>query len=528
MPNYLSPGVYVEERDAGARPIEGVGTAVAAFVGVTATGPFNQPTLVTNWTQYMATFGDFLPGAYLPLAVYSYFNNGGGSCYVSRVGGGGGGGEASPTAAAELTSGSQAGLATYRITALAAGAAGDDLTVEVVPTAPAPKAEGEEAAAEEQPPDSFSLVVKQGGREAERFDDLVTRRGRTNVQTVVNERSQLINVEEIGSASVADRLPAAGEVSLSGGAALAVVEEVASDELVGDASSRTGLGGLEAIDGITMVAVPDLMSAYRAGHIDLEGVQIVQQAMIDHCENMGDRIAILDPPPGLNAQQVKDWRVEKTGYDSKFAALYWPWVKVFDPGTGRAEFIPPSGAMAGIWGRNDDTRGVHKAPANEVVRGAIDVELVITRREHDQLNPEGINVIRSFPGRGIRVWGARTLSSDPAWRYLNVRRLFNYMESSILGGTQWVVFEPNDFDLWQRIRRTINGFLLGMWRDGALFGATPDQAYYVKCDSETNPPDVIDRGQVIVEIGVCPVKPAEFVIFRLSQFSGGGEAEVEE
>jgi len=245
--------------------------------------------------------------------------------------------------------------------------------------------------------------------------------------------------------------------------------------------------------------------------------------MLSHCELMGDRVAILDPPPGLNAQQIKEWRVEKAGYDSKYATLYWPWIKVFDPASGRNEFVPPSGHMAGIWGRNDDTRGVHKAPANEVVRGAIDLEVNITKAEHDLLNPDGINCIRSFPGRGIRVWGARTISSDPSWRYLNVRRLFNYIEESILEGTQWVVFEPNDLDLWQRIKRTINAFLLGVWRDGALFGATPEQAFYVKCDSETNPPDVVDRGQVICEIGIAPVKPAEFVVFRLAQFSGGAD-----
>jgi phage tail sheath protein FI len=177
--------------------------------------------------------------------------------------------------------------------------------------------------------------------------------------------------------------------------------------------------------------------------------------------------------------------------------------------------------MAGIWARSDSTRGVHKAPANEVIRGAIDLELLITKSEHDQLNPQGINCIRAFPGRGIRVWGARMLSSDPAWRYLNVRRLFNYIEGSILGGTQWVVFEPNDMALWERVKRTINSFLVRTWRDGALFGATPQEAFYVKCDSETNPSEVIDAGQLVVEIGIAPVKPAEFVVFRIAQFSGG-------
>jgi phage tail sheath protein FI len=201
--------------------------------------------------------------------------------------------------------------------------------------------------------------------------------------------------------------------------------------------------------------------------------------------------------------------------------MYWPWVKVFDPASGGNRFVPPSGHVAGIWSRSDDTRGVHKAPANEVVRGALALELQITKAEHDLLNPVGINCLRSFPGRGIRVWGARTLSSDPAWRYLSVRRLFNYLEESILNGTQWVVFEPNDHALWAKIRRTIAAFLVNEWRKGALFGLTPAEAFYVKCDEETNPAEGIDAGQVVCEIGVAPVKPAEFVVFRLAQFSGG-------
>jgi hypothetical protein len=240
---------------------------------------------------------------------------------------------------------------------------------------------------------------------------------------------------------------------------------------------------------------------------------------------MGDRVAILDAPPGLNAQQVKEWRVDKAGYDSKYATLYWPWIKVFDPLSGQAKFVPPSGHTAGIWARNDDTRGVHKAPANEVVRGAISLALNLTKGEHDQLNPNGINCIRAFPGRGIRIWGARTISSDPSWRYLNVRRLFNYIEESIFEGTQWVVFEPNDQRLWGRVKRTINAFLLRVWRDGALFGATPDQAFFVKCDEENNPPEVRDAGQLIIDIGIAPVKPAEFVVFRIAQFSGSPDAE---
>ncbi|MEZ5262317.1 MAG: phage tail sheath C-terminal domain-containing protein [Acidimicrobiales bacterium] len=224
----------------------------------------------------------------------------------------------------------------------------------------------------------------------------------------------------------------------------------------------------------------------------------------------------------MSVQQIKEWRSDVAMYDSAFAAMYYPWIKVENPAaTGSADteiLIPPSGHMAGIWARNDDTRGVWKAPANEIVRGALDVELPITKAEQGHLNPIGINCIRPFGTRGIRVWGARTLSSDSDWKYVNVRRLFNMVEKTILDGTQWVVFEPNDQKLWEGVKRTISSFLRGLWRDGALFGATPDQAFFVKCDAETNPPDSIDQGKLVVEVGIAPVKPAEFVIFRISQF----------
>jgi phage tail sheath protein FI len=336
----------------------------------------------------------------------------------------------------------------------------------------------------------------------------------------VKATSKLIRLEEVGTASAVERVPAQGSMSLAGGGS-SVPVRVTPNDYVGNSADRTGFAGLEAVDEVTMLSVPDLMAVYQQGIIDLEGVQAVQLAMIAHAELMGDRVAILDAPPSLNAQQIKEWRVDKAGYDSKYATLYWPWVKVFDPLSGQAIFVPPSGHVAGVWARSDDTRGVHKAPANEVIRGAISLELSLTKGEHDQLNPVGINCVRAFPGRGIRVWGARTLSSDPSWRYLNVRRLFNFVEESIFEGTQWVVFEPNDQRLWGRVKRTINSFLLRVWRDGALFGATPDQAFFVKCDEENNPPEVRDAGQLIVDIGIAPVKPAEFVVFRIAQFSGG-------
>jgi phage tail sheath protein FI len=274
-----------------------------------------------------------------------------------------------------------------------------------------------------------------------------------------------------------------------------------------------------------MLCVPDLMSAYQSEVIDHDGLKAVQLAMIAHCELMADRVAILDTPPGMNPQRLKGWRMDDAGYDSKHATLYWPWLSVMDPLSGKAIQIPPCGHVAGVWARNDDTRGVHKAPANEVLRGVIELQSGLTRGEHDQLNPVGVNCIRAFPGQGIRIWGARTLSSDPEWRYLNVRRLFNYVEKSILNGTNWVVFEPNDQFLWSAVKRTITMFLRRVWRSGALFGSTPEQAFYVKCDAENNPEENRDVGILTVDIGIAPVKPAEFVVFRLSQFSEGAALE---
>ncbi|MFD7031399.1 phage tail sheath subtilisin-like domain-containing protein [Streptomyces sp. NPDC059917] len=533
MPSYLSPGVYVEEVASGSRPIEGVGTSVAAFVGLAPSGPLNEPTLVTNWTQYVAAFGDFTDGYYLAHSVYGFFNNGGSAAYVVRVGGsaedaaaqgrdrGGASAPAAVTGAAArppLPAAPSRPLGSFAVAAVAEGLG--PLSVEVADP------EGEGLA------ERFKLIVKDGDKPVESFDVSAKKGNRSYVVTHVKEHSRLITVTEAAPSGQLAR-PENQTVELPAPpAAPALPADRGEDshpgpaQYLGDSADRTGFGGLEAVDEISMVAVPDLMSAYQRGAIDLEAVKAVQLGLIAHCELMGDRVAIIDPPPGMNARSIRVWRQETANYDSKYAALYYPWIKSFDPATGQSRLVPPSGHVAGIWARNDSERGVHKAPANEVVRGAVDLELQITRGEQDLLNPIGVNCIRAFPGRGIRVWGARTLSSDPAWRYLNIRRYFNYLEESILIGTQWVVFEPNDHNLWARIRRNVSAFLVNEWRGGALFGQSPEQAYYVKCDEETNPPESVDLGRVVCEIGISPVKPAEFVIFRLAQFSGGnGELE---
>ncbi|MDA3642867.1 phage tail sheath family protein [Saccharopolyspora indica] len=495
MPSYLSPGVYVEEVQNGARPIEGVGTAVAAFVGFASRGPFHEPTLVTNWNQYVQTFGGF-DESYLGRSVHGYFANGGGAAYVVRIGG--------PATAPAEAAPAPVEIGGLRISALPGAGAG--LTVEIA-----------DAEGENPPEDRFRLLVAQGGKVVETFDVSTKKNVKSYVVTQVRERSKLIEVTERGSAALTR--PDNQSVALAAAPSPAAPATVDAREYVGDLAARTGFGGLETIDEITMVAVPDLMSAHQRGLIDAEGVKTVQLAAISHCEQMGDRVALLDAPPGLNAQQVRAWRSDQAGYDSKYATLYYPWIKVFDPASGRNAMVPPSGHVAGVWARSDAERGVHKAPANEVIRGAVDLEVNLSKGEQDVLNPIGVNCIRAFAGRGIRIWGARTLSSDPGWRYLNVRRLFNYLEESILVGTQWVVFEPNDDRLWSSIRRNISAFLHQAWRDGALFGRTAAEAFYVKCDRENNPQESIDLGQVVCEIGVAPVKPAEFVIFRLSQFS---------
>ncbi len=519
-PQYLSPGVYVEEVDKGSKPIEGVGTSVAAFVGFTEKlpdpGKFPNPYApisVTNWSQFVQHFGEFIPGGYLAHAVYGYFHNGGGSAYIAALPGSGNGTEeaAAPKAQAALPSGAQPSIETLTITALQEG----EVSVEVS------KPTGEDV-----PEDQFNLKVKAGSKE-ETFENLTFKKGKgvRNVVDVVNKESKLVKVAEKESTlTIPEKAPAPGDYQLVAAATKAVsTAPVSADVLVGDADSRQGVNGLTVCEDVTMVMCPDAMALYQSGKISKEGVKIIQTAMLDHCANMKDRFAILDCLPDMSPQEVKDWVVNEAGYDSKYGAVYYPWIKVANPlGNGEGMMVPPSGHMAGIYARVDSERGVHKAPANEIVQGAIGLETNITKGEHDSLNPAGVNCIRAFPGRGIRVWGARTISSDASWRYINVRRLFNFVEKSIEVGTQWVVFEPNDQNLWAKIRRDVTAFLKRIWMEGALFGATPAEAFYVKCDEELNPVEVRDAGQVIIEIGICPVKPAEFVIFRISQWAGPG------
>ncbi|MBI4403745.1 MAG: phage tail sheath family protein [Deltaproteobacteria bacterium] len=267
-------------------------------------------------------------------------------------------------------------------------------------------------------------------------------------------------------------------------------------------SHRTGLEAFKAIEEISLVAAPGFTS------------QMVHQLLSDHAALCGDRMAILDGLEDLGETQLHEF--PRIG-DSKEAGLYWPWISVYDESSKKVLSVPPSGHVMGTIARVDTERGVHKAPANEVIRGALGLKYTLTRNEQALLNPRGINVIRDLDDMGIRIYGARTLSTDTEWKYLNVRRLFQVVKQSITKGTEWVVFEPNDDTLWGNIRRNIQAYLKTLWSSGALMGKTPDEAFFVKCDASTNPPENIDRGIVTIEIGIAPVKPAEFVQINIQQ-----------
>ncbi|MGC9154932.1 MAG: phage tail sheath family protein [Ferrimicrobium sp.] len=515
MPTYTAPGVYVEEVPSAQKSLSAAATAIAAFVGFTEFAPTDDPAdpegakprLVTSWTQYEELYGGFVNGYMLPLAVYGYFQNGGSIAYIVRI----------PN--------TEASDAPSRVSLPAADRVlGSPLTIESLEPGDPLTVVVRSVEADTDGPSPFDLDILSHNTTIESFTNLTLSPGDRNVATVVNASSTKVKVqldldEAIDLATMIEVMKP-GTYPLVTPPPLPV--PVTGKKFTGSETARTGINGLSVADEVTMVIVPDLVTAAtRAdGTVDLAMWKAVQTALIGHCELQGNRMAILDAPPGMTVQQIKEWRSDVAMYDSAFAALYYPWIKVENPaGTnGQSEvFVPPSGHIAGVWARTDDTRGVWKAPANDTIRGCLDVERPITKNEQSLLNPIGINCIRPFGTRGIRIWGARTLSSDSDWRYVNVRRLFNMVETTILDGTQWAVFEPNDVSLWEGVTRTLTAFLGGLWQDGALFGASPEEAFYVKCDAETNPPASIDEGRLIVEVGIAPVKPAEFVIFRISQ-----------
>ena len=504
MPEYLAPGVYIEEIERGPRPIEGVATSTAAFLGETLRGPM-PPRLVTSFNDYLLTLAAALATTSTSLTRFRAFSKMAAKrAYVCRVVGDG----------AVAASRTVAGL---NIQAIGPGAWGNRVFVKLTDSTTQPSADGRpyefrlqvaywvEPAPDNLYPDPFD--PSQAPRVApiiEEFDNLVWDDPSSADYYLkrLEDGSALVTVSQKDPDQLSEQ-PAGAFAALAGGAdGLApTVDDYKGQDI--DPLLRAGLAALE-LDPYREVA---LVAAPAAP-------EDVVEAVIQHCEQSRFRFAVIDTAQGQSNAALLDPGAD---WDTSYAACYYPWIYTPDPQSGTPHLVPPSGHVAGIYARTDIDRGVWKAPANEVVLGAINLEYHVNTQTQELLNPRGVNVIKQFPGRGIRVWGARTLSTNSLWKYVSVRRLFIFLERSIYEGTQWVVFEPNEEPLWERVKNTIRLFLRAQWRNGALMGATEDKAFFIACDRSTMTQDDILNGRLICEIGVAPVRPAEFVIFRIFQ-----------
>ena len=493
MPEYIRPGVYIEEIALRGRAIEGASTSIAGFVGETERGP-TRPTLVTSWFAYTRRYGGFIdrvpfnrPHHYLPYAVRGFFENGGTKLVVARIAGG-----SAETAAAAFSG----AWGSARLRATGAGAWGNNVRVEVK--------------AGPGGSDTFQIQVAYFDT-LEMFDNLSADPSRPDfAQAVVNHASDLVEI--IGCSGLPSAVDAAVGYLAGGVDAPTVIEDYLG-EMAGNPPS--GLASLTAIEDVSIMAVPD--------EVVIDGLA---EALVLACEARRDRFAVTsEPHASRDAALIRPIR------DSSWGAVYYPWLHVAASDTTQVKAVPATGHICGIYARVDVERGVHKAPANEVVRGTIAagtgnarLSHLVTTAEQDILNPRGVNVIRDFGSpRGVRVWGARTMSVDAEWKYINVRRFFIYLEQSIDQGLQWVVFEPNTEATWLRVRQGVENFLTRVWRDGALLGSRPNDAFFVKCDRTTMTQDDIDTGRLVGLAGVAPIRPAEFVLLRFQMRTAPGD-----
>ena len=570
--DYFAPGVYVEEIPSGSRAIQGVSLSVAGFVGFTedirGDAEIFQPQLITSWSQYLDSFAklgsdgftDF--GAYLPFAVKGWFDNGGGRCWVISLGTQLPLANTAPAVDTDniplpatpiLTSGRKKSL---EFSVKPEREEEGRVRVFIEPDDPQPSDDPED-----EPFNSgefFKVKVLAGNGDEKTFRHLtmqnpegIADEDRSAGVYLMNARSEPETADDEGVL-----LQEYVDITIDSEPALPLAKRPSNGvfdvkprrvpyrtkrwykELAGNRKRRTGIQGLFEIDEVAMVACPDLMLVYQKGLMGLPEVHGIMETMLQSCENAAPgpayRMAVIDPPPvkprksampvkpeQQTPQDVESWLMDHFGRRSQFGALYYPWIQVPNPkDSGKPISVPPCGHMMGLWCRTDESRGIHKAPANDIPRGVVGLAYETNFREQELLNPKGINCIRKFRNRGTLVWGARTLAQldDTDWRYVSVRRLMSYIAKSIEEGTQWAVFEPNDEDRWARVTRTVRNFLERIWRQGALFGSTPEEAFYVKCDRELNTPETMKLGMLFIEIGVCPVRPAEFVIFRIRQW----------
>lgn len=567
MAEYLSPGVYVEEFESGLRPMEGVGTSTAGFVGMAEKGNvIGTPEFVSSFADFTRKFGGYLSEStygsyrYLAYSVEQFFANGGTRCYVMRVvpadakeaslelgtikftaKNPGKWGNEIVIAATKANRGKSAvvetvegadGSKTYKLANASGFAAGDTVEAvvngKVVASAKVESVQGNEitlnAAIKEDLVDKNVVAKKllyvtaadleiRYKDNVETYEKVSFNEASADFIGKVLSKSQIVDVEASEPAEAAALFnvfavnPDAktAQVRLAGGcdgSAKGITDDIFMGKDNGP-GKRTGLAAFVEINNVSIMAIPGVTSP------------AVQLALCAHCSNLGSRFAVLDLP--LDVTRPQDALACREKLDSDYAAMYHPWIQIYDALNKKPAYIPPSGAVCGIYARTDVERGVHKAPANEVVYNAIGLSCLYNKAEQDILNPAGVNLIRALPGQGIRVWGARTVSSNSLWKYVNVRRLFIYLEETIKANTSWAVFEPNDTFLWTRVRSTISSFLRDMWRSGALVGESETQAFFVNVGRDTMSQSDILNGRLICEIGVAPSRPAEFVIFRITQ-----------
>jgi hypothetical protein len=612
MPEYLAPGVYVEEVSFRSKSIEGVPTSTTGFAGMTRYGPVHypegplttEPRLITSFIEFERVYGGLdvlhaptigderLP--YTSHAARAFFLNGGKRLYVSRVFAPRVQGTTKDWGVASRAIPASGSTATWRarwpgeygnvqvrtevvrskniaysdpniyggavqVTRAKLGA-----IVEVITGGATPPKNNENltlanlAEIDIDPTDGRQLFRRGGGTflpgttdviqlveahvivsvDQDRRDDYFELGVHPDQTRYIGHILDRDNPEDESAVVWLDWKPPTGNdvaasllvalqqnpnPRLAGGhdGVVPIPDDLLGHEADPDdvTIKATGLEALGEIDDIAIEALPD-----GGAYPDAVSAEGAADRLIGHAERMRYRIAVVDGMRNSSMNAIRHFRGQ---FDSKYAALYHPWVEILDPTQRPAQgapprriLLPPSGFVCGIYARSDIQRGVHKAPANEVVLGLTKFEININKARQDVLNPEGINALRFFEGRGNRVWGARTLSSDPEWKYVNVRRLFIFMEHSIDKSTQWAVFEPNNERLWRNIRQTIEDFLLTLWRDGALIGDKPEKAYFVHCDRTTMTQNDLDNGRMIALIGVAPTKPAEYVIFRIGQWTG--------
>jgi uncharacterized protein len=536
MPEYLAPGVYVEEIEIDPKHIVGVSTNTTGFLGLTERGPVS-PKLITSYDAFERLYGGFSNGSYLGYSIDGFFKNGGIRCYVARI--------HNPDTFRIARSEETVRDGTITISALGPGDWGNRIYYKIEHSTLYDDPNdtenfnnffkmtiiyyGEKISADTIQTDiqdiTNNTIKPLKGRIIEKYDNVSIRPTSTfYYKNKIDGISQLIRIydnfekKKLNSDQIEPPEGSAGITlkNLSNG--LGVNSEIITKNYDGvtdffiadDPPIGTGLEGLAIVNDISIIVAPD------DGSDSSLGIKL-----IDHCSSLKDRFAILNTQ--INAAVQPENISIPT--DNKYAAIYFPWINIIDPVTSDKKLIPPSGHIAGIYARTDTERGVHKAPANESIRGVVSLQVNIDKSKQEILNNRGINVIRYFPGRGILVWGARTISKDPIWKYVNVRRLSIFIEKSIKRSTQWAVFEPNNERLWSRIKAVLTQFLTIVWKDGALIGTTPEEGFFVKCDRTTMTQSDIDNGRLIVIVGIAPNKPAEFVIFKFTQTQARVEIE---